>query len=147
MSLSGEFHRPEHEPEPSADRGTSPAKRDAPFSLRLNAAERARLTEDAGDAPIGSYIKERLFGDHDRPAQRRRSGLPVRDREALARALALLGRSRIANNLNQLAHVANIGALPMTPETEGELLEALRGVQEIRRLLVTALGLKAGGPT
>jgi hypothetical protein len=39
--------------------------------------------------------------------------------------LALLGRSRLANNLNQLAYAANIGSLPLTPETEEELQAAI----------------------
>jgi len=68
------------------------------------------------------------------------------DRQALARVLALLGQSRISNNLNQLAHAANIGALPVTPETEAELAEAVRDVRTVRILLLTALGLKAESP-
>ena len=55
----------------------------------------------------------------------RRSGLPVADREAHAQAVALLGRSRLASNLNQLARAVHIGVLPTTPETEAELLRAL----------------------
>ncbi len=33
-----------------------------PFSLRLSFEERARLERDAGDMPLGAYIRERLFG-------------------------------------------------------------------------------------
>ncbi|MGY4748869.1 plasmid mobilization relaxosome protein MobC [Pannonibacter sp. Q-1] len=76
------------------------------------------------------------------PLRSRRTGLAVEDRVALAKGLALLGRSRLANNLNQLAHAVNIGSLPMTPETEQELFTALRDVRELRRLFLLALGLK-----
>jgi hypothetical protein len=62
----------------------------------------------------------------------------------LAQALALLGQSRLSSNLNQLAHLGNIGALPFTPEVEAELLAALEEIRAIRRLLLTALGLKVG---
>lgn len=90
--------------------------------------------------PLGAYIKAKALGD--KPLRIRRTGLAVEDRRTLAKALALLGRSRLSSNLNQLAHAANIGSLPMTPETEAELLSALRDVREMRRLLMAALGLK-----
>lgn len=97
----------------------------------------------AGSQPLGSYIKARLFGER---AERhpRSSRLTVHDKEALARILAMLGRSRLANNLNQLAKLANTGSLPLTPEVEEELLAALADVREVRRLLVEALGLREG---
>jgi hypothetical protein len=72
----------------------------------------------------------------------RRTGLPIQDKEAHARALALLGRSHLSSNLNQIAHAVNTGTLPVTPETEAELFAALRDVRELRRLLLLALGLK-----
>ena len=42
---------------------SSRAKRDAPFSLRLSADEKARLKSAAGNLPLGAYIKARLFAD------------------------------------------------------------------------------------
>jgi hypothetical protein len=50
----------------------------------------------------------------------RRSGLAIEGRKALAQALALLGRSRLSSNLNQLAHAANIGTLPIDLDTMAE---------------------------
>ena len=120
--------------------GRAKRARPAPFSLRLSAQERAWLEADSAGAPLGSYVKERLFGDVSRP--RRRSGVSALDRQTLAQALALLGSSRIASNLNQLAHLANIGALPVDAETIEGLNEAVALVREIRALLVGALGLK-----
>jgi hypothetical protein len=120
------------------------SKRVAPFSLRLNETERDRLTQEARGAPLGSYIKAKVLGDAP-PLRLRRSGLAVEDRQALAKALALLGKSRLASNLNQLAHLAHVGALPATPEIEAELSEALADIREIRRLVMLALGLKPGG--
>jgi len=110
--------------------------------LRLSAEERARLVTEAGGAPLVAYIKAKLLGSAP-PMRMRRTGLAVADRQALAQVLALLGRSRLSSNLNQLAHAANIGALPMTSETESELAESIRDVRAIRRLLLPALGLKA----
>lgn len=139
MSLDGTFN---HTTQGNSERPSAKERRTrpAPFSLRLNENERARLAEEAKGAPLGAYIKAKALGGP--PLRVRRSGLPVEDRQALAQALALLGRSRISSNLNQLAYAVNIGSLPVTPETEAELAAALRDVREVRRLLVAALGLE-----
>lgn len=112
----------------------------APFSLRLSPDERARLALEAAGAPLGSYIRAKLLGTA--PVRTRTSGIAVEDRQALGKALALLGQSRLASNLNQLAHLAHIGALPVTPELEAELSGCLAEVRDLRRLLLCALGLK-----
>lgn len=122
--------------------GNQKAKRPAPFSLRLSAAERARLIEEAKGTPLGAYIRAKVLGTAP-PVRTRRTGLVVADRQALAQILALLGQSRLSSNLNQLAHAANIGALPLTPETEADLRESLRDVRAMRRLLLIALGMNA----
>jgi len=119
---------------------TNAARRTSPFSLRLTEAERARLEREAGGAPLGAFIKAKALGDTK--VRLRRTGLSIQDREALARVLALLGSSRLANNLNQLAYAANIGALPFTTEVESELRETLEDVREMRALLLQALGIK-----
>jgi len=115
-------------------------KRPSPFCIRLSEPQRVRLAGEAAGVPLGAYIKAKALGE---PLRRRRTGLSIEDREALAKTLALLGKSRLSSNLNQLAHAANIGSLPMTPETEEFLRECLHDVREIRRLLMKALGLKA----
>lgn len=90
---------------------------------------------------LGGYIHSRLF-DSDNPPKRRRSKNPIKDHKALAQALGLLGQSRISSNLNQLARSANTGSLPVTPDTEAALLEAVAEIREIRRLLIEALNLE-----
>lgn len=120
------------------------AKRPAPFSIRLSADERQRLTDEAGTKPLGTHIREKLLGG-DASARVRRKGASIYDREAHARALALLGSSRLSENLAQLADLARDGALPFTPEIEAELRAAFDDLRDIRRLLIAALGLKNGG--
>ena len=73
----------------------------------------------------------------------RRTGLAVEDKQALGQALALLGRSRLASNLNQLAFAANSGSLVLTTDIAALLAEALSDVRALRRLLLSALGMKA----
>lgn len=118
-------------------------RRKAPFSLRLSEAERAQLLAEARGIPLGSYIKTKVLGSPP-PKGQRRSGLPLEDQKALAQALALLGRSHLASNLNQLAKAVHLGVLPVTPETEAELADACRVVIELRRMLIGALGLQTG---
>lgn len=135
------------EPAASCTADTAPVtesrrKRPAPFSLRLSKEERARLLAEAAGAPLGAFIKAKLLdGPMPKPVRQHR-GAPLADRTALAQCLALLGRARFANNLNQLAHAANIGALPLDPETISNLTDAVDAVREMRRLLMAALGLK-----
>ena len=63
-------------------------------------------------------------------------------RQALAQVLALLGKSHIANNINQLAKAANTGSLPVNIETERALTEAANDVARMRKMLIEALDLQ-----
>lgn len=56
--------------------------------------------------------------------------------------LADLGRSRLSNNLNQLAKAANLGALPLTQEVEAELSAACAAIRYMRHALLVALGIE-----
>lgn len=112
-----------------------------PFSLRLTFEERARLEQAAAGMALGAYIRERVLGDYAE-SRKTRGKFPVKDHEALGRVLAQLGASRLANNLNQLAKAVNMGSLPVTPETESDLLEACAAVQTMREDLFIALGAR-----
>ncbi len=113
-----------------------------PFSLRLTFEERAKLERDAAGMSLGAFIRRRLL-DPDAIAPRKRGKFPVKDHQALAQLLGLLGQSRLANNVNQLAKAANSGSLPVTPDTEAALLTAVAEVWHMRQLLIQALDLEA----
>jgi hypothetical protein len=113
------------------------------FSIRLTADERRRLRERAGRMSLGAYIRGLVLGQSEQ-APRRRSANPVKDNEALARVLASLGQSRLSSNLNQLAKAVNIGALPVTPDTERGINDACMAVTAMRRDLMRALGYETG---
>ncbi|WP_445190644.1 plasmid mobilization relaxosome protein MobC [Sphingobium sp. HWE2-09] len=53
----------------------------------------------------------------------------------------MLGQSRLANNVNQLARSANSGSLPFTPETEQALSSAADDIAAMRKMLIKALNL------
>ncbi|TYB83466.1 hypothetical protein [Maritimibacter fusiformis] len=118
--------------------------REAPFSLRLSFEEKALLRAAANGAPLGAYIKAKLF---DEPLEkvRRRNTNPVKDHEALGRVLGALGKSRLSQNLNQIARAANMGALPVSPELEDELRQACADVETLRKELLRALGSLSNG--
>ncbi|MCC6829543.1 MAG: plasmid mobilization relaxosome protein MobC, partial [Novosphingobium sp.] len=111
---------------------------DPPFSLRLSFEERARLQQQADGMPLGAYIRERLLAEPPR-----RSRLTPADRQALLQVLGVLGQSRIANNLNQLAKQAHLGTLPVTPDIEAALTDAIATIATMSEMLVLALVLDA----
>lgn len=112
-----------------------------PFSIRLTAAERSRITEKAGRLPVGTYIRSMLLSDAT-PAQRVHRRYPEKAERILATILAALGESRIASNLNQLAKAAHSGSLPVNDETQSDLRQACRDVATIRQALLIALGVE-----
>jgi hypothetical protein len=121
---------------------TAKPKRRAPFSLALGDEERAQLKAAAGDLPLGTYIKGRLF--EDLPAVPRQSKRPMVDRAALAKILGMLGQSRLSNNMNQIARASNKGILPLTPELIKDLNAACDEIKAMRGLLIDALGARGG---
>lgn len=111
-----------------------------PFSLRLTREERAHLERDATGMALGAYIRSRLFDD-SRLKRRTRNKHPVKDHQELAKVLGELGRSRLANNLNQLAKAANSGSLEVSPDTERAIQNGCADIQWMRQVLMSALGL------
>ncbi|MCU7805942.1 MAG: hypothetical protein KZQ96_22415 [Candidatus Thiodiazotropha sp. (ex Lucinoma borealis)] len=110
----------------------------SPFSLRLTFEERAALEEAADDKPLGAYIRSQaLQGKETRRRKKRRR--PVKDHRALGYVLGELGRSRLASNVNQLAHAVNSGSLPVTPDTEKALQDACADIHKMRIMLMRAL--------
>ena len=131
---------------------TKPAKRKAPrhkttrdcprVTLRLSPDDHERLKELAGSMALSTFIRAKALG-LDLPRRRPRSSASVVDKHAIAQILGLLGQSRIANNLNQLANHANVGSLVMEEETCAQISEAHEHIVFLRKVLIKALGLKA----
>ncbi|MBK9584836.1 MAG: hypothetical protein IPO55_02835 [Alphaproteobacteria bacterium] len=118
-------------------------KHGAPFSLRLTKEERKALDALADGMPLGAYIKDALLVREVRPRTRGRK--PVKDREALAKLLGLLGQSRLSQNINQLTKAVHTGSLPVNAEVHKALLEACAGIRAMRDALLSALGLQSSG--
>ena len=120
------------------------AKRTAisPVTLRLTPDERKRLEELAAGMTLSAYIRACVFAEEGKRRKRKLKSV-VADKKAAAEALALLGQSRIASNLNQLAYHANIGALLVGEVEKNQITEACTHVLSIRSLLMQALGKRA----
>ncbi len=118
-----------------------------PFSIRFTDEERARLDRDAGALSLAAYMRLKLFaGDEPPPTKRkptRKKHIPSAELAVIGQMLGGLGQSRLASNMNQIAKAANIGTLPVSPELEAELSEACAAIQDMRRNLIQALGVKA----
>ena len=135
--ITGKFQQAATPATPPPQGGKPPP----PFLLRLSAAERAELTRRAGNKPLGVYIRAQLLGSVTTPRRTRRQ--PGADQQTLAKLLAELGKSRLSSNLNQLAKAVNMGALPVSPETEQALVQACEDVRHMRHALLSALGLRS----
>lgn len=144
-ALSGEFQDAASSAPIS---NVSTRKASSPFSIRLTLEERAFLESAAGPINLGAYIRQKLFAGANltRGSRRKPKRLkkPKVDQPGLAAALAALGQSRLAANLNQIAKAANMGALPVSPELCAELEAACADVAAMRAALMRALGLKEG---
>ncbi len=117
--------------------------RDCPrVTLRLSPDDHERLKELAGSMALSTYIRAKALG-LNLPRRKPRSSASVMDKQAISQILGLLGQSRIANNLNQLAYHANVGSLAMEEETVTQITEAHEHIVFLRKTLIKALGLKA----
>ena len=112
-----------------------------PFSLRLTFEERTSLELEAGNEPLGSYIRSKALSKKGSYKRKRRKQ-PVKDQQALSEVLGALGKSNLSNNLNQLARAAHTGSLPVTPDIEHQIDNACADIQWMRKELIKALGLK-----
>lgn len=125
----------------ASNSGSKPTKPSSPVTLRLTQSEKDKLIELAQGMSMSAYIRACVFNDQ---ADKRKRVLrtPVKDKAYLAELLGLLGQSRIANNLNQLAFNANTGSLEVDDITLSQIEEAYSAVREMRGLLVKSLGLR-----
>ncbi|OXT01961.1 hypothetical protein B7H23_03215 [Notoacmeibacter marinus] len=90
---------------------------------------------------LSVYLRA-LALNEELPRRRPRSYASIADKAAVAQLLGLLGQSRIANNLNQLAYHANVGSLAMDDRTREQIDEAYDTVLLMRTTLMRALGYR-----
>lgn len=119
-------------------------KQPSPFCMRFTPDERKSLELAAAGRPLGAYIRWLIFKEDmpEMPKKRTRGETANPDHKELAKLLGALGKSRIANNINQLARAANSGSLPVNKEITEALNEAASAIQWMRDTLIEGIGLK-----
>jgi hypothetical protein len=116
-------------------------KKSAPrITLRLSDDELARLQSAAAGMTLSAYVRDRLFGK-TASLRKVRNPSPVKDEQALARVLGLLGQSEMATSLRTLAYEAGCGSMLLDDVTYAKIDTACAHVTSMRHHLVAALGL------
>lgn len=116
--------------------------RDCPrVTIRLSVEDYQRLQELADGMALSAYLRCVALNEK-LPRRRRKTSVSAADAKLLAQIIGLLGQSRIANNLNQLAYHANIGALDIGDGEKAQINEAYEYVRDMRMLLLSALGVR-----
>jgi len=140
-ALSRDFNHAARTPTDGANNPPSKGEKSPRITLRLTAEENAQLRSLAAGVTLSAYVREALFGKEANLRKSRQRHKPVADGQALAKVLAMLGETRMANNLNQLAHRANMGELRMSADTLAKIEEAYAEIQSMRATLIKAIGL------
>lgn len=116
-------------------------KRPAPrITFRLSEEELVRLQTAAAGMTLSAYVRERLFGKAT-SLRKVRNPSPVKDQQALARVLGLLGQSEISASLRTLAYEARRGSILLDDVTFSKIDAACAHVANMRHHLIVALGL------
>ena len=115
-------------------------KPDCRITVRFTQDEQTQVKRNAEGTNLSAHIRSCVLNTGGL-----RKNMPTKDREAIAQILGLLGQSRIANNLNQIAYHANCGSLLLDEETDKEIKLACAHIAWMRLKLIEALGLKSGG--
>ena len=114
-------------------------KPDCRITVRFTQDEQTQVKRNADGTNLSAHIRSCVLNRGGL-----RKNMPAKDREAIAQILGTLGQSRIANNLNQIAHHANCGSLLLDEKTEQDINLACAHIAWMRIKLIEALGLKDG---
>lgn len=116
---------------------------DTTLTIRLATIERARLDSQAKVLGISTAKYVRLL-IADEVVQRKLAViLERRNRQTdYAQILMALGKSRIANNLNQIAYAINSGSFILTPDVVSQINEAYFVILEMKETLLKMQGLR-----
>ena len=118
-------------------------KRIPPLSIRVTKYQHELLVKMAGKLPVSTFIKQRLFCANDNLAAPLPAGSTLRKKQLLAQILGKLAKLGIFTVINGMLNLIESGHVKLKPETETALQQACHDIADIRRMLITALGIKA----
>lgn len=116
----------------------------ASLTLRLTELERELWDRNANVLCISTakYVRMRMTDDI---TQGKLAIILGRQNERIeyVKLLTALGKTRIASNLNQLAHAVNTGTLIFTPDVVAKIDEAYNAIMYMRSLLLDLSGVRS----
>lgn len=118
-------------------------KRIAPLSIRVTHEEREWLIKASGNMSVNAYVKQCVFLANDNVPAKLRKGSLAQDRKSIAQILGRFSQLDIFSTIKGLFKAMESGHLHLKPETEAALQKACSDIRDIRRMLITALGIKA----
>lgn len=110
------------------------------MSIRFGDEERELLSKFSGNKPLSTYVREFVIKEHG--IKTKRTKAPSVDRQEVARALSVLGRSELAPLLREALSAIDEDVLLLDWKTESDLRVACAELSAMRRDLMTALGLR-----
>jgi len=114
-----------------------------PTSVRFTAEEKAWLLEQSGTLSLAAYIRLKALQDAPKTFRKEKpTRRPSAELTMIGQMLGGLGKSELVVSMGDIAKAAKSGALPVSPETEQELVQACIDIREMRRALISALGVK-----
>ena len=119
-----------------------------PVSIRVTAEEKTLLLKEAGDQSVASYIRNNLFGESaEARAKRynRKTRNPDADMVMVGQLLGKLGQSEMTQALFALLLAAESGKAELPDSSLQNLDRACGQIEEMRDMLIIALGVKPQG--
>lgn len=123
---------------------TTTKRKDKNHTIRFTPCEIEIIDAKAARAGMSrsAYIRKCCLAADVSP-RRRSKVLPVKDQTMLSQVLGLLGATRIANNINQIAYAINSRqVVVLSLDTEAVLRECRDYLKAIKEALYQALGIK-----
>ena len=116
----------------------------SPYSIRFTPEQRAFIRAHASALKLADsqWICQRLFAQAELYLPNQKILLPPDDDKHLAKILYLLGQSRMASNLNQIAKAVNMGTLILSPDVYAQIDESHHNIRWMRSELIKGLGLR-----
>lgn len=115
------------------------------FPIRFSEAERVELERRSGNMALGTFIKAELFADTVK--RRRGSRSPTKDNVSLAQVLAMIGQSKVGDQLEILSSAVENGSLLVNDEVVSDIQNACAEVHAMRSMLMKALGFQVAAPS
>ena len=118
------------------------------ITVRFTDDEREKLQMLAGSMAISGYIRNRLFGDEEEiraKRYRKKRREPTVDVTLLGQLLGKLGQSEMTKALFALLLAAESGKAELPDSSLQNLDRACGQIEEMRDMLIIALGVKPQG--